>query len=43
MIRFKIHNAVRQGFAISPWLFNMHVDRVDGSEISRGGKRMDIT
>ena len=50
---FRIENGVRQGYIMSPWLFNVYMDAVmkevkvrneeDGSEAYGGGKRVEIT
>ena len=46
---FRIGSGARQGYIISPWLFNVYMDGVmkevngkDGSEIPGGWKRMEI-
>ena len=44
---FRINSDVRQGCIMSPSLFNVYMDAVMkevkmGSEISRGGKRVEI-
>ena len=41
---FRINSGVRQGCIMSPWLFNVYMDTEmeEGSEISGGGKRVEI-
>ena len=41
---FRMDSSVRQMCIMSPWLFNVESgDGEEGSEISRGGKRVEIT